>query len=176
MQDGNPPDLWLNADNPQPWYPNFTSSRRLNFVHERSPPPSCSSQGSIDAQLTAPENEDPFSAKTNGKRCWEVIEVKSVIQAFKSNEDHLKAAKSNKVKKSVWEAIHAEYVRICDEEGMKSNKTSFQAKEKWRALFEKHKSLSDNNKRTGKGRDTSFKFFDEIDEFMGCLDKLIQGS
>ena len=47
-----------------------------------------------------------------------------------------------------------------------------QIKEKWRALlFEKYKAIVDNSKKTGRGRE-SFEFFEVIDEFLGCLDKV----
>ena len=71
----------------------------------------------------------------------------------------------------MWDTIYTVYRRICDEGGMKSEKTLSQVKEKWRAMFEKYKSVCDNNKRTGRGRE-SFQFYEEIDEFMACSDKV----
>ena len=44
-------------------------------------------------------------------------------------------------------------------------------KEKWRTLFEKYKAVCDNNSKTGWGRE-SFEFYDIIDEFTGCSDKV----
>ena len=46
-----------------------------------------------------------------------------------------------------------------------------QAKEKWRALFEKYKSVCNSNSRTGQGRE-SFEFYEIMDEFLGCSDKM----
>ena len=46
-----------------------------------------------------------------------------------------------------------------------------QIKEKWRALFERYKAIVDNRKKTGGGRE-SFEFFEIMDEFLGCPDKV----
>lgn len=45
-----------------------------------------------------------------------------------------------------------------------------QIKEKWRGIFDKYESVSENN-RTGRDRQTC-KFYDDIDEFMASSDKV----
>ena len=61
--------------------------------------------------------------------------------------------------------------RVCDDASIRSEKNLAQAKEKWRALFEKYKSVCDSNSRTGRGRE-SFEFYEIMDEFWGCSDKV----
>ena len=46
-----------------------------------------------------------------------------------------------------------------------------QAKEKWRALFEKYKTVCFNNSKTGRDRE-AFEFYEVMDEFLGCSDKV----
>ena len=46
-----------------------------------------------------------------------------------------------------------------------------QLKEKWKTLFDKYKSINDNNKATGTGRE-KFEFFDVMDSFLGFSDKV----
>ena len=57
------------------------------------------------------------------------------------------------------------------ESGAETDTSLTQLKEKWRALFDKYKTVCDNNNRTGGERKT-FKHYDDIDEFMATSDKV----
>ncbi|XP_068704465.1 uncharacterized protein [Montipora foliosa] len=63
-----------------------------------------------------------------------------------------------------------EFIQLCREAGIDTSKTLVQIKEKWRGVFDKYKSVSDNNNRTGRDRKTC-EFYDDIDEFMASSDK-----
>ena len=60
---------------------------------------------------------------------------------------------------------------MCFDNGVESEKSLAQLKEKWRALMDKYKSVCDNNNRTGRERKT-FKHYEDIDEFMASSDKV----
>ena len=60
---------------------------------------------------------------------------------------------------------------MCSDNGVDSEKSLAQLKEKWRALLDKYKSVCDNNNRTGRERKT-FKHYEDIDEFMASSDKV----
>ena len=60
---------------------------------------------------------------------------------------------------------------MCFDNGVESEKSLGQLKEKWRALLGKYKSVCDNNNRTGRERKT-FKHSEVIDEFMASSDKV----
>ena len=74
-------------------------------------------------------------------------------------------------KKAIWEKIHAEFIQACEEASISTDKSLTQVKEKWRTLFKKYKAVCDNNSKTGWGRE-SFEFYEIIDGFMGCSDKV----
>ena len=59
----------------------------------------------------------------------------------------------------------------CKAAGIKSSRSLTQIKEKWRALFERYIAIVDNSKKMGRGRG-SFEFFEIMDEFLGCCDKV----
>ena len=50
-------------------------------------------------------------------------------------------------------------------------RTLVQIKEKWKGIFDKYKSVSANNNKTGRDRKT-WEFYDDIDEFMASSDKV----
>ena len=83
----------------------------------------------------------------------------------------IKSAKSSRGKKSAWETHYDDYIQLCTDAKIKTTKTIVQAKEKWRALFDKYKAVCDNNQRTGRGR-MDFEYFEAIDDFMGQSDKV----
>ena len=56
-------------------------------------------------------------------------------------------------------------------QGIDTLKTLVKIKEKWRGIFDKHKSVSDNNNITGRDRKTC-EFYDDVDEFMASSDKV----
>ena len=60
---------------------------------------------------------------------------------------------------------------MCCDNGVESEKSLVQLKEKWRALLNKYKSVCDNNNRTGRERKT-FKHYEDIDEFMASSDNV----
>ena len=109
-------------------------------------------------------------SRANSKR-WDSAEVKILVAAFKAHNNDLKSAKGSRGKKAIWEKIFAEFKQACDESSICSEKSLAQAKEKWRALFEKYKAVCDSNSKTGRGRE-SFEFYEIMDEFLGCSDKV----
>ena len=58
---------------------------------------------------------------------------------------------------------------MCFDNGVESEKSWAQLKEKWQALLDKYKSVCNNNNRTGRERKT-FKHYE--DEFMASSDKV----
>ncbi|CAH3165782.1 unnamed protein product, partial [Porites lobata] len=66
-----------------------------------------------------------------------------------------------------------QFQSMCFDNGVESEKSLAQLKEKWRALLDKYKSVCDNNNRTGRERKT-FKHYEDIDEFMASSDKVNQ--
>ena len=102
---------------------------------------------------------------------WEPAEVRSLIAAYRDNYDRLRSTKSSHGKKSVWDSIMEDFLSLCSDAGIETEKTLAQVKEKWRSLFDKYKAIKDNNNKTGRDRRT-FEFYDEIDEFMSGSDKV----
>lgn len=127
-----------------------------------------SSDGSQQSQSPGAVVKD--DSRANSKR-WDSAEVKILIGAYKTHYNELKSAKSSRGKKAIWEKIHAEFIQACEEASISTDKSLTQVKEKWRTLFEKYKAVCDNNSKTGRGRE-SFEFYEIIDEFMGCSDKV----
>ena len=64
-----------------------------------------------------------------------------------------------------------DFLSLCSDAGIETEKTLAQVKEKWRSLFDKYKAIKDNNNKTGRDRRT-FEFYDEIDELMSGSDKV----
>ena len=60
---------------------------------------------------------------------------------------------------------------MCFDNGVESEKSLAQLKEKWRALLDKYKSVCENNNRTGRER-KMFKHYEDIDKFMASSDKV----
>ena len=60
---------------------------------------------------------------------------------------------------------------MCFDNGVESEKSLAQLKEKWRALLDKYKSVCDNNNCMGRERKT-FKHYEDIDEFTASSDKV----
>ena len=112
----------------------------------------------------------------NGKNSkWSKEEMQILMHAYKNNYKQRARTKSARGKKGVWDKIHTEF---CDEYFMtdlspEQQKSQAQVKEKWKTVFDKYKEIKDNNKATGQGRiDNSFEYFEDIDSFMGCSDKV----
>ena len=77
-----------------------------------------------------------------------LIEVRSLIAAYRANYDRLKPTKSSHRKKSVWDSIMEDFVSSCSDAGIESEKTLVQIKEKWRSLCDKYKAAKDHKKCT----------------------------
>ena len=60
---------------------------------------------------------------------------------------------------------------MCFDNGVDSEKSLVQLKEKWWALLDKYKSVCDNNNHTGREWKT-FKHYEDIEEFMVSSDKV----
>ena len=60
---------------------------------------------------------------------------------------------------------------MCFDNGVDSEKSLVQLKEKWWALLDKYESVCDNNNHTGREWKT-FKHYEDIDEFMVSSDKV----
>ncbi|XP_068746038.1 uncharacterized protein [Montipora capricornis] len=123
----------------------------------------------------SPRSESPSGSSGSGSenvnKRWEATEVKILIFAYKDHRENLNKSKSSKGKKSVWEKIFDTFTEHCKTAGIGSSRSLTQIKEKWRALFERYKAIVDNSKKTGRGRE-SFQFFEIMDEFLGCSDKV----
>ena len=95
----------------------------------------------------------------------------SLIAAYRANYDRLKSKKSSHGKKNLWDSIMNDFLSLCSDAGIESEKTLVQIKEKWRSLFNKFKAAEDHNNKTGRDRKT-FEFYDGIDEFLSGSDKV----
>ena len=120
-------------------------------------------------------SESPSGSSGSGSehvnKPWEATKVKILISAYKDHHENLNNSKSSKGKKYVWEKICDTFTEHCTAAGIGSSRSLAQMKEKWRALFERYKAIVDNSKKTGRGRE-SFEFFEIMDEFLGCSDKV----
>lgn len=137
------------------------------------------STSAFDHQSLSPSSQSSHSpdpaqddiSRGNNNKCWDSAEVKMLIAAYKSYHGEPKSTKSSKGKKAIWDHILADFKQACEEAAIQSEKSLAQAKEKWCMLFEKYKAICDNNSKAGHGRET-FEFYEIIDEFMGCSDKV----
>ena len=146
------------------------SSRQAIDVQDFTCASPGASESSGSSQSLSPGAGAQDDSRANSKR-WDSAEVKILVAAYKAYNNDLKSAKSSRGKKAIWEKIYAEFKQACDDASIRSEKNLAQAKEKWRALFEKYKSVCDSNSRTGRGRE-SFEFYEIMDEFLGCSDKV----
>ena len=114
--------------------------------------------------------ETPTTSRTNSNR-WSSSETKTLILSYQDHTDALSKAKNPPAKKKIWEAIHAKFIKACEDYNITTRKSLGQLKEKWKTLLDKYKSINDNNKATGRGRE-KFQFFDVMDSFLGFSDKV----
>jgi len=138
-------------------------SRQADLQDFTSASPGASESSAGSSQSSSP------GASANCKR-WDSAEVKILVAAYKAHNNALKSAKSSGGKKAIWGKIYAEFKQACEEASLCSEKSLAQAKEKWRALFEKYKAVCDSNSKTGRGRE-SLEVYEIMDEFLGCSDK-----
>ena len=102
---------------------------------------------------------------------WSFTKKKCFIAAHKEYYDRLKSTKSSQGRKNIWEDTLKLFQSMCFDNGVDSEKSLVQLKEKCRALLDKYKSVCDNNNRTGREQKT-FKHYEDIDEFMASSDKV----
>ena len=105
----------------------------------------------------------PTTSRTNSNR-WSSSETKTLILSYQDHADALSKAKNPQAKKKIWEVIYAKFTKACKDYNITTGKSLGQLKEKWKTLFDKYKSINDNNKATGRGRE-KFEFFDVMDSF-----------
>ena len=95
----------------------------------------------------------------------------TLIEAYRNNHLELAAARNPRAKKGIWMSIFDEFKYGCNEVNFRTEKDMDSLKEKWRQLFQKYKAVTDLNSKTGQARET-FEFYAEMDEFLGCSDKV----
>ena len=105
-----------------------------------------------------------------GRSSWSLTEERCLIADYKYY-NRLTSPRSSQDKKTIWEDILKQFQSVRFDNGVESEKSLGQLKEKWRALMDKHKSLCDNDNRTGRER-KRFKDYEDIDEFMASSDKV----
>ena len=111
------------------------------------------------------------SNAAQGRNRWSSIETRTLILSYQEHAEALSRAKSPQRKKAIWQTILQAFRENCQDNAVESEKTLTQLKEKWKSLVDKYKKIKDNNKATGRGRE-SFEFFEELDSFLGCRDKI----
>ena len=122
---------------PYPFYSSLPGNQTIPQAARRSfsqlpgcPEPSTS-------QIPQPELSEK-GEKTRGTS-WETSEVCGLIAAYCANYDRLKSTKSSNGKKSVFDSIMDDFLSLCSDAGIESEKTLVQIKEKWRSSFENSK-------------------------------------
>ena len=123
---------------------------------------------SMDSSENCSEHCAPSQPREHS---WETVEVSSLIAAYQGNYDCLKSTKSSHGKKSVWDSIMEDFLSLCSDAGIESEKTLAEIKEKWCSLFNKYKAPKDRNNKPGRDCKT-FEFFDDIDKFLSGSDKV----
>jgi len=106
-----------------------------------------------------------------GRNCWSSIETRTLILSYQEHAEALTQAKSPQRKRAIWQTILQAFRDSYQDNAIESVKTLTQLKEKWKSLVEKYKKIKDNNKATGRWRE-SFEFFKELDSLLGCQDKI----
>ena len=96
-----------------------------------------------------------------------------LIATYKEYHNRLTSTKSSQGKKTIWEDILKQFQSTCFDNGVESEKSLAQLKEKWRALMDKYKSVCDNSNHTGRER-KRFKHYEDY-EFMASSDKVNPG-
>ena len=64
-----------------------------------------------------------------------------------------------------------DFLSLCSDASIESEKTLVPIKEKWRSLFDIFKAAKDHNNKTGRDHKT-FEFYDDIDKFLSGSDKV----
>ena len=106
-----------------------------------------------------------------GRSSWSFSEERCWIADYKEYYNRLTSPRSSQDKKTIWEDILKQFQSVRFDNGVESEKSLAQLKEKWRALMDKHKSVCDDNNCTGREWKT-FKDYEDIDEFMASSDKV----
>ena len=111
------------------------------------------------------------SSNAQGGNRWSSIETRTLILSYQEHAEALTQAKSPQRKKAIWQTMLQAFRGSCQDNAIESEKTLAHLKEKWKSLVNKYKKIKDNNKATGRGRE-SFDFFEELDSFLGCRDNI----
>ena len=141
----------------------------------QNPVPSTSNLLQIepDRDNTSPSSSELSNWSDDWKKhsSWSLNEERYLIAAYKGYYDRLKSTKSSQGKKTILEDVLKQFQSMCFDNGVESQKSLVQFKEKWLALLDKYKSVCDNNNRMGREWKT-FKHYEDIDEFMVSSDKV----
>ena len=119
----------------------------LQFTPEAAPRSFSQQLHGCPEPLTSHIPQPKLSEKGEKTRCtsWETIEVCSLIAAYRANYDQLRSTKTSHGNKSVWDSIMDDFLSLCSDASIESEKTLVQIKEKWRSLFDKFKAAKDHN-------------------------------
>ncbi|CAH3183585.1 unnamed protein product [Porites lobata] len=147
---------------PQPTYPPYpyylTGNPRIPLQYVREPAPrSCSPMPGCSEPSAGISQAETCGKKGEKYRrtSWEPASLlRSLIVAYRDNYDRLRSTKSSHGKKSVWDSIMEDFLSLCSDAGIETEKTLARVKEKWRSLFDKYKAVKDNNNKTGRDRRT----------------------
>lgn len=152
----------------------FTPPTSLHLTRPSAIPP-VSEIPATSSIVQSPSSEilstSQSSNAAQGRNRWSSIETKTLILSYQEHAEALTRAKSPQRKRVIWQTILQAFRESCQDNAIESEKTLTQLKEKWKSLVEKYKKIKDNNKSTGRGRE-SFEFFEELDSFLGCRDKI----
>lgn len=147
----------------------------LHLTRPSAVPPVNKIPSSTSSVVQSPASEilstSQSSNAAQGRNRWSSIETKTLILSYQEHSEALTRAKSPQRKKAIWQTILQALRESCQDNANESEKTLKQLKEKWKSLVHKYKKVKDNNKATGRGRG-SFEFFEELDSFLGCQDKI----
>ena len=161
---GNP----LYDDLPLPHYPHYPAMVNPYPIYQNPLPSASMFEPDRDSDNPSPSET---SNDRNKRSSWSLTEERCLIAAYKEYYGRLKSTKSSQGKKNIWEDILKQFQSMCLSNGVESEKSLAQLKEKWRALLDKYKNVCDHNNRTGRERKT-FTHYEDIDEFMASSDKV----
>ena len=153
----------------------FIPPTSLHLTRPSAVPPVSEIPSSTSSVVQSPASEilstSQSSNAARSRNRWSSIETKTLILSYQEHAEALTRAKSPQRKKAIWQTILQAFRESCQDNAIESEKTLTQLKEKWKSLVDKYKKVKDNNKATGRGRE-SFEFFKELDSFLGCRDKI----
>ena len=149
----------------------FIPQTSLHLTRQNAVPPVCEipSTSSVVQSLSSEilSTSQPSNA-AQGRNRWSSIETRILILSYQDHTEALSQAKSPQRRKAMLRTILQAFREIRQNNAIESVKTLTQRKEKWKSLFKKYKKITDNNKATGRGHDSSKNFT----PFSGCGDKI----